>query len=228
MSGLKLAALYGFYPHQLGFCGPQKKSEKKVLLEYLSGKRISEQKIKKILGAFRGAFSYYKLIAKSNRIEDPFDGMVVKAYWIGNQLLEKVPIDSLKEMIIKEFAKRKKIHPVSKAHHSFHVLVIGSVTGRIVLEGKLLDVCRISWGKVKERDKNGIIIEYQPLQKKNKRYFLGEPIDKFVFWDKNFIPKIKIGDWISIHWNHAIQILNKKDLTNLKKYTKITIDSLND
>ena len=245
MFGLKLAALCGFYPHKLGFCGLQKNSTKKTILSYLSGEKIPEQKIRKILETFKGAFSYYKLIAKSNRIKDPFDEKVVKAYWIGNQLLEKVPVDSLKEMIIKEFVgpgflskkmaekKAKEVPFASKAHHSFHVLVMGSVSGRIILEGKLLDLCRIAWGKVIEYKKRGtenlnrIIIEYQPLQKRRKKYFLGEPIHKIVFWEKKFIPEIKIGDKVATHWNHIVQILSTKDLIYLKKYTQITIDSLN-
>ena len=130
MQGIRIAALYGFYPHRLGFCRPQKNSAKKTLLDYLSGEKISEQKIRKVLETFKGSFFYYKLIAKSNGIENPFDEKVVKAYWIGNQLLEKVPIDSLKKMIIKKFSRpgflskelvEKKASGVpltSKAHHN--------------------------------------------------------------------------------------------------------------
>lgn len=245
MQGIRIAALYGFYPHKLGFCGLQENSARKILSSYLSGEKVSEQKIRKILETFKGAFSYYKLIAKSNKIEDPFDEKVVKAYWIGNKLLEKVPVGSLREMIIKEFAgpdllskkiaekKASEIPLTSKAHHSFHVLVMGSVSGRIVLEGKLLDICRIGWGKIigrkKEKTENiyKVIIEYQPLQERKRRYFLGKPIHKIVFWDKKFISEIKTGDSVAIHWNYIIQTLNAKNLINLKKYTQVTIDSLN-
>lgn len=244
MRGIRIAALYGFYPHRFGFCGLQKNSAKKILLDYLSGKKISEQKIRKILETFRGSFSYYKLIAKSNGIKDSFDEKVVKAYWLGNQLLEKVPIDSLKEMIVKEFSgpgllskkiaekKANEIPLTSRAHHSFHVLVIGSVSGRLVLKGNLLDICRIGWGKVirleKKKTENicRAIIEYQPLQKRKKRYSLGKPIHKIVFWDKRFIPEIKVGDRVATHWNYIIQILSTKDLVNLEKYTQATINSL--
>jgi hypothetical protein len=244
MQGIRIAALYGFYPHRLGFCGLQEKSAKKTLLNYLSGEKISERKIRKILETFKGTFSYYKLIAKSNGIKDPFDEKVVRAYWLGNQLLERVPVDSLKKMIIKEFTgpgllskeiakeKANRIPLTSKAHHSFHVLVIGSVSGRIKFEGNLLDICRIGWGKVIEFGKKKtenvykVIIEYQPLQERKKRYFLGKPIHKIVFWDKKFIPEIKVGDRVATHWNHIVQILSPKDLINLGKYTQVTINSL--
>jgi len=244
MSGLKLAASFGFYPHQLGFCGLQGYSIKKTIFDYLSGKKVPQQKIRKILETFIGAFSYYKLIARSNGIKDPFAEKVVKAYWLGNELLEKVSSHSLKEMIIKDFVgrgllsketaenKAKKIPLDSKAHHSFHVFIIGSVSGRVALEGKLLDLCRVGWGKVTEIQKRGkkgvneVIIEYQPLSKRKNKYFLGKPTSKSIFWNEKIIPKIKIGDKVATHWNHIARIISEKDLDNLKKYTWITINSL--
>lgn len=236
MSGLKLSTLYGFWPHRLGYCGPQEKIATQLLFDYLSGKEVSEEKVRKILKEFKGAYSYYKLIAESNNVEDPFDEKVVKAYWIGNELLEKVSLDSLKKMIVKEFSgpgflpqelaeeKAKEVPTSSKPHHSFHVLIIGSVSGRIALQGNLIDVCRVSWGKVKEIKGDSVAVEYQPLSDKLQ---LVEVIEKEVAWEKAFLPQLKAGDWVSIHWNHLIQIINEEDLANLKKYTQITLDSLN-
>src|SRR4030043_926519 len=105
MSGLKIAALYGIKPHTLGFCGPQEKSASRLILSYLSGKKISGKKIRKIFEKFEGAYSYYKLIAKSNKIKDPFNEKVVKAYWIGNNLLEKVKTEDLRKMIARDFSR---------------------------------------------------------------------------------------------------------------------------
>lgn len=198
MSGLRLAVLYGIKPHSLGFCGPK---DKGILLRYLKGKKISEQKIRKILKEFKGAYPHYEFVAKSNKIKDIFNERVIKAYWIGNNLLKKAG--------------------GYKSHHSYHVLVIGSVTGRINLKGKLLDLCRISWGRVKKVN-NKLLVEYQPLVKNR----LGRPIKKEIDWDKNLLPKVKIGDWVSFHWNQAVEILNKEDRKNLEKYTKLTLNSL--
>lgn len=236
MSGVKIAALYGIYPCQLGFCGPQEKSAKEVLSDYLLGKKVSENKIRKILKQFKGAFEYYKLIAESNKIEDPFDREVVGAYWIGNQLLEKVPVGSLREMIAKDFSgpgllsskiaqkKAEGIPLSSKPHHSFHVLAVGCITGVIDLKGKLLDLCRISWGEVIKKNREKIIVRYQPIKKENNKYFLGNFIEKPIFWEKNLISEVEAGDNVSFHWNHLIQVLDKKDLINLKKYTQLTLN----
>lgn len=194
-----MAALYGIYPHQLGFCGPEKKS--RLLLDYLRGKKVSEKEVREILKQFKGAFPYYKVIAKNNKIKDVFNQKVVKAYWIGNNLLKKTP----------------------KAHHSFHVFVVGSITGRIELKGKLLDICRISWGEVIKKTKNKVIIKYQPIKKVKNKYLLTDFTEKNILWDKELVPDIKVGDTISCHWNHLIQVLNKQDVANLKKYTNLTL-----
>lgn len=186
---------------------------------------------------FQGAYSYYELIAKSNKIKDPLDEKVIKAYWIGNDLLEKVKTEDLRKMIARDFSKpgllskkaalkkAKEIPEGSKPHHSFHALVIGSVTGRIKLRGKLIDLCRISWGKVMKTKKEKIIVRYQPLVA-GKEIKLGKPVKKEIFWDKNLIPNIKIGDWVSFHWNHLAQRLSKKEVKNLNKYTNLTLKLL--
>lgn len=203
MSGIKLAILYGIKPYELGFCGPEKK--KNILSDYLKGKKIDEKELREFLKEFKGAYPYYKLIAKANNIKDPFDENVVKAYWVGNKLLDKTK--------------------GPKPHHSYHVLIKGSVTGRIVLKGKLLDICRVSWGKVIKKGKRPTV-EYQPFIKR-KKLELGEFIKKEIDWNKDLLPNIKIGDWISFHWNQAVEVLNKEDVKNLEKYTKNSIEIYN-
>lgn len=226
MSGLRLAALYGLPPHQLGFCGPWNK--KRVLLDYLKGGRIFKKQAEKILEDFEAAFPYYKLIARSNGIKNPFNRKVVKAYWLGNNLLARVKINDLKKMIAEDFSKPKqKISKNLKPHHSFHVLVIGSVTGRIKFDDRLRDLCRICWGKVKKISKNKkkIIIEYQPLLRK-KKFFLGKAVKKEIAWKQDLTPKLKVGDWVSFHWDQIIEILGPEDLQNLKKYTQLILNNL--
>jgi len=239
MSGVRLAALYGIKPKQLGFCGPEGKSSSRLLFNFLCEKELLEKKAREVLERF-AVFPYYKLIARFNGIEDPFDEKIVKAYWIGNNLLDNISSDTLQRMVITEFSrpnflsrkeaeeKAKKIPKGSKPHHSFHVLVLGSVMGRIELKGKLLDLCRIGWGKViKLRpDKKAVSVKYQPLVS-GKTYQLGQLREKEINWIKDFVPKIEIGQSVSFHWNQVVQILTEEEKNNLKKYTQQTLDILN-
>lgn len=245
MSGLKLAAVYGIRPHELGFCGPKEAKDQQILRKFIQGK-FPAKKIKPILKKFKGAYPYYQLIAKSNGIKDPFDKKVVSAYWLGNELLDRVKNPKLQKMIINKFSghglldkkdaikKAKAIPQNSKPHHSFHVLAIGSVTNVINFNNtKLKDICRIGWGKVvkeievrdAKKKKAKVIVEYQPLVG-GKKIKLGKMVKKEIFYDKDLVPKIKKGDLVSFHWNCLVQVLNKKEMANLKKYTLNTVNSL--
>lgn len=207
MSGLRLAALYGIKPHLLGFCGPQGKKDKKILPNFLNNKTTSLKEVRKILEQFEGAYPYYKFIAKKNGIKDPFNEKVVRAYWIGNNFLKKA--DGI------------------KSHHSYHVLVVGSVTGRIVLKGKLLDLCRVGWGRViKLKVKSQKLQVIYRLLVGKKKIKLGKPVEEEIDWDEDLLQKVKIGDWVSFHWNQAVEVLSKDDRRNLEKYTKLTLDYL--
>lgn len=202
MSGIKTTALYGIYPFELNLCGPLGEKPKKILSGYLSGEDVSEKDVRKVLEGFEGAYPYYKRIAESNGIDDPFDEKVVRAYWTGNELLDKT----------------------ENAHHSYHVYVVGSVTGRIELKGKLLDICRVSWGKVLKIEDNKVIVKYQPI----KDNVLVDFVEKSFLWRKEYVPKIEIGDIVSCHWNYVVEVISQQDVKNLKKYTNLTLNSIID
>ena len=200
MSGIKTAALYGIYPFELNLCGPLGEKPKEILSGYLSGKEVSEEEVRNILKDFKGAYPYYERIAKSNGINDPFDEKVVRAYWIGNELLDKA----------------------ENAHHSYHVYLVGSVTGRIELKGELLDVCRVSWGEVIDKKDDKVIVKYQPI----KDNVLAGSIDKSFLWKKEYVPKVEIGDTVSCHWKHVVEVINQEDVKSLEKYTNLTLNSI--
>lgn len=244
MSGLKIAVLFGLRPHLLGLCGPKEALEQRLLLKFLQG-RLSHRQILPVIKKFKGAYLYYCLIAKKNKIKaGPFNKKVVEAYWIGNELLDKVTANDLKKMVKENFSgpglldkdeaakKAGKIPAGSKPHHSFHVLAIGSVTGSVDFKNtKLKDVCRIGWGKVIDRSKTknkkleSFIVKYQPLVG-GKRIKLGGLVKKEIFWDREIVPDVKTGDWVAFHWNWLVKVLTLQEAANLKKYTLNTIKSL--
>lgn len=229
--GLRIAALYSFPPHRFGLCG-MKKGKSEEMEAFLAGKKVPE--IKEIMKSFKGAFFYYQLIAKENKIKNPFDKKVVRAYWIGNELLKKVKIKKLREMVARDFKKKKlakNLPENSFAHHSFHVLVAGPIDKNLILTEGMKDLCKISWGGVLKISKNKmpvneLLVEYQPLLKE-KEWYLGKFVKRKIFWKKSILPKLKKGDIISFHWDLALEKLSKKDLENLKKYTQDSIKIAN-
>lgn len=241
MQGFKLAACFSFPPSRLGFCGARIKNTAKVLTDYLSGKEIPLKKIRKILENFEASYPYYQLIAKVNKINDPLDYKVVEAYWLGNKLLEKVKPNDIRNLILHEFSKpgllskakaEKKASSIpdgARVHHTFHVLLLGSVTGRVKFTARIFDLCRVGWGRVirliKERKK--LVIKYAPLIIKNKKFLLGKEIEREIDWDKRILVKIKAGDRVAFHWNLACKVINKIQEENLLKYTLLNIKASN-
>jgi hypothetical protein len=159
----------------------------------------------------------------------------VEAYWTGNSLLGKVKVSAYAKMMEKDFLPlgkmpKKKIEKLPKfaiPYHNFHVLFIGSVTGRFRETRRGLELCRVSWGKIVKVGKDEIIVLLQPLIF-GKKTILGKPEAKKINWNKDILPEIKKGDWISIHWGTAIEKLDKIKLKNIKKYTKHTLDTINE
>src|SRR5690349_16491491 len=85
-AGPLLFARYAYPPNALGLCGADVRH---TLLEYGAAGE-SDEGLAELARTFEGAWPYLELIAGANRIEDPLDVRVVEAYWVGNELLDRV------------------------------------------------------------------------------------------------------------------------------------------
>ncbi len=175
-SGLQLAIKYALPPCRLGFCGPQEEARRQTLYGFVVGEDAGEEKIRKTLEGFEAMYPYLRLIASENGVSDPFEREVVEALWVGNDLLDGVRVESLKKLILTDFvkprlltmdeAKDRALRVVDGVvpHHSFHVLVLGSITGKVDLSGPLREICRIGWGKVLRVGEGKVRIRFRPLK----------------------------------------------------------------
>ncbi len=238
--GIIRCARYAFMPNKLSFCGPDKNRD---LFHYSSTGEIDDG-LNLILKEFQTLFPYLSFIARVNRIKDPFDERVIDAYWIGNSLLDKIEKNKLYNHLLDDhLLKRKlsqkilrkvidKIPLGAKPHHSFHVLNVWKRTGHLDIYHTLssMDLCRISWGKIKKIEKPNLIVEYQPLIFEKDRLKLGHWASTKILSEINhsgFVKELKKGDWISFHWNFACEVLDKNQVNNLKKYTEESIRLVN-
>jgi hypothetical protein len=163
--GLKLACMYSIVTNKLGYCGP--KGGYRELEKYVA-KGDNEKETGAVLKKYESLYPYLELISEHND-RNVFDYDVVDAYWIGNSLLENVPVTALRAMIALEFPKRglparfaeklaEKTPEEALPHHSFHVLHIYTITGRLSRgnEKKCLitlkeDGCSHHWNEKIER-----------------------------------------------------------------------------
>jgi Family of unknown function (DUF6390) len=234
--GILLHAKHAYMPNSLGYCGPDQNGR---ILQHLEEGRGGED-LAATLREFEAAYPFLKLIAR-NSGRQIFDYSVPEAYWIGNELLESVsPLDFY------DFSRRelkgagmkglqlsfKKLDGLARPHHSFYVMgtYAGSGTGDgpdLGNEGErkieeLIDNCRISWGKVEEVAKSELKVEFRPMAIDRGRFRLGIPATKLVRYDPEVEPfgGVKRGDFVSMHWNYACDLLTPRQVLNIGKHTE--------
>jgi len=240
MNGILRCSRYAFGPNRLHYCGPDANAE---LLAYIE-QGAADPGLNKILSAFATLYPYLQLISRSNNIRDPFDERVVEAYWIGNELLEKVERQALYRNLVEEHELKKKIglNSFSKLekkiklhavpHHSFHVFNIWKRTGNIAVTHTLesMDSCRIGWGKVIEISGPTIVIESEPLIQIGDKFYLGKVEKKKLTRKLEStveIEQLKPNDNITFHWGVPCETITEKQAAILKKYTLQNIAFLN-
>lgn len=220
---------YGFMPNRLKYCGG---NENRLLFDHAVAAEV-DAGLDPHLKRFTGALPYLRLIADANGIADPFDDRVVTAYWIGNDLLDHVEVrqlyDSLRERFAKQLVGRVGELVLAKApagarpHHSFHVFDVHSRLGELDNNMHTLDNCRVSWGRVGAVDGGELAVARAPLVLVGGKLQLGAPRPERVVRQldgRGFVDEAVVGDWVSIHWGWACEVLTAQRHRDLERYTR--------
>ena len=126
-AGALLFARYAYPPNALGLCGAD---SPRTLLEY-GDAGASDGGLAELARTFDGAWPYLELIAGANGLADPLDTRVVEAYWVGNELLDRVRHAELARHVDDRFRgrlgrAREHVDAVAAraVHHFFHVFAV--------------------------------------------------------------------------------------------------------
>lgn len=240
MNGVALCARFAFGPNRLHMCGPD--MSKEVLAYIKEGE--ADGGLTHILKQFQTLFPYLQEIARANNIRDPFDERVVLAYWIGNELLDNIPVKNLHRHLIDNLQIKKRVGLKSFGqieeglrsgalmHHSYHVFNIWKRTGNLDIAHTLasMDQCRISAGRVLEVDGPIIRVMRKPLVIRNDKLCFGEEVETKIMRrleDSSIIDGAVSGDFISIHWGIPCTFLKQQEVINLEKYTTQSMEIAN-
>ncbi len=238
MNGLMLAARYCLVPARLGIC-TQKEGDCEALRSYLiEPNKGNEVKAREVLEGFPVVFPYLRVIARENGITDPFDKKVVEAYFVGNELTERVPFSATAEMMRESFpkigflaqqeieARISKLPRTYKPHHNFHTFCFGSATGNLdygnpSLLHLVLSQCQISWGRVTRVSKAAVVVGNMPmlvLDKKGLSLSL-EQGGNILRHNSATIASPNRGDMVTVHWERFCQTINRSQHQSLQNYT---------
>jgi hypothetical protein len=217
-------------PNRLQYCGPA--ADNVALFQY-AVEGVTDGGLTPLLRKFSGALPYLRLIAHANAIADPFDPRVVEAYWIGNELLDRVEVRQLYDALLERFGKqlqgRTRELVLGKApagahpHHSFHVLDVHSRTGELEHTLATLDNCRVSWGEVVTLDGATMLVRRQPLVLCQGKLVLDSARLERVtrqLEGAGFADDARVGDAVSMHWGWVCEVITAQERGNLERYTR--------
>lgn len=240
LAGALLFSRYAYPPNELGYCGPD---DQRALLEYGSSGE-ADRGLVELARGFEGAWPYLELIAAANSIPDPLDARVVEAYWLGSPLLDRVTTFALGSSLEDRFRTRSgtgwphltdMIDPAARLSHAFHVFAVYPWVGllRAGREGeplRVLDRCRIRWGRVTAVDGFHVTVESRPLVWDGQVLSLGSPIIEQAVQARDglgFVHDLEPDDVVSLHWDWVCDRLDPLRLANLRRYTISGIDLTN-
>lgn len=240
MNGALLFARYAYPPNALGYCGPD---DSAALLGYANA-GVGDGGLAELARRFAGAWPYLTLIAAANGRTDPLDPAVVEAYWLGNRLLDRVPAglfathlrDRFEERAGRGFADLAEL-AVSGArpHHNFHVFGVypwvGLLrAGRVEEPMRVLNACRIRWGRVLTVHDGLAEVRSRPLRWDGRRLFLGPPTVELATWATAggaLVAAVTPGDAVSLHWDWICDVLDRRRLRALFTCTASQLDLVN-
>jgi hypothetical protein len=238
--GALSCAQYALAPNSLRYCGPESKDgfDQKTNLGHDDDGLVEDLK------KFETLYPYLEIISQANAIKDPLDPGVVEAYWIGNQLLDRVtPQETYVALHDTQQLGRRlteidkavifsKIDMRARLHHSFHVFNVFMRTGHHSVEHTVesMDQCRIGWGKIirtkkqasssKQYANSKIQLRSQTLVYKNGRLRFEIAEREVVNMNLALSAQLKAGDWVSYHWGRVCDRLTLRQVNALERYTK--------
>ncbi|MBA2529531.1 MAG: hypothetical protein H0V19_06135 [Euzebyales bacterium] len=227
-----LFARYAYPPNERGFCGPD---DHLAMLEY-GANQVSDPGLVQLARAFTGPWPYLTLIAGAAGIPDPFDRRVVEAYWVGNDLLDRVDMADFGNAVSDRFRKvagpswgylAENIPAGAVAHHSFHVFGVYPWVGLLAAHRggdplRILDRCRIRWGQVVTATCDEAVVRCRPLTWDGTRLQLGAPeaeTARCAAGGLGFVRDLAPGDWVALHWDWVCDRLTARQLADLRRFT---------
>ena len=240
-AGPLLFARYAYPPNALGLCGAD---SPRTLLEY-GDAHASDGGLAELARTFDGAWPYLALIASANEIADPLDPRVVEAYWVGNELLDRVRPGELARHLDERFRGRigrarehvfDTVAAGAVPHHCFHVFAVypwlGLLRTGVVDEPlHILDQCRTTPAIVQAiGDGDTLVVLARPLLWDGVALRLGEPSPRTVRWRDDglaFLTAPSPGDHVSLHWDFVCDRLSPQAARALDRATRRALHAVN-
>ena len=232
IKGLQLASRFALPPNSLGYCGKGTAPEKfKACILEGKGKGVSKE-----IDKFIVLGPYLKTLGKITG-EHRHSNSVVEAYWLGNNHLKKaknkdyqILLKNLtKQGVPPWFVEELKEKPPKKfiPTHLFQILHVGvgKASGAVPFNMDSINNCMIRWGKVQKIGKNKLTVKLTSLKRAGKAYKLNFKNGAFSY-RADFLPELKVGDVVAVHWKQVVKKLTKSEVQKLEKWSKEVLKNI--
>jgi hypothetical protein len=232
-------ARFAVPPNERGFCGPAREDE---LAAYRAEELDVDAGLHQLASGFEGAWPYLELLAGAAGTDDPLDDQVVQAYWIGNELCDRVASNDWGQHLIDRFRPRaggdverltSRVGRGAVPHHSFHVFCVYPWVGLLrdgLGGGEPLDIlrqCHVSWATVVDRCGADLVVEGPELKWDGGALSLGGTLRRVVWLDPRLVRlanAIGQGSIVAIHWNEVVDVLDRRQQHWLERLTRSQLD----
>lgn len=214
-------ARYAYPPNELGYCGPSGAQAMLVPGAVAEIERRARQ--------FEGAWVYLEFLAEVLGLDDPLGADVVEAYWIGSDLLDRVPPGELVERLEARFGGQlggtwREAAARARAHHSFQVFEVYPWAG-MLLAGlpagpavSVLDRCRIRSGVVQAVADEWVTVSSSVLEWDGERLVPGQEGLERARWSTEGLSLLAApepGDVVALHWDWVCDVVTSEQASRI-------------
>ncbi len=237
-AGQRLFAQYAHAPNALGYCGPQGAAE----LRAVASGEAGEVDVRRLATQFSGAWPYQQVLANLADVEDPLDERVVRGYWTGNELTDRIDRHAFGTALLERIRGRaghywthldEHLLVEAAPTHAFHVFSVYPWT-RLLGTGRpeplqVLDSCRIGWARVVAVEDDELVVRSRHLEYADRQLCLGTEREERVAYRAEgtaFIDAVEEGEQVAVHWGFVCDRLTEPQAASLERWTSWQLDVL--
>ncbi len=230
-AGHRLFAQYAHAPNALGYCGPQGSAVLRAVACGVAG----QFDVRPLATQFSGAWPYQEVLAGLAGVDDPLDERVVRGYWTGNDLTDRIDRRAFGTALLERIRGRAgrywthlddDLLVEAAPTHAFHVFAVYPWT-RLLDTGRpeplqVLDSCRIGWATVIAVEDDELVVRSRHLEYADRKLHLGAEGEERVRYRTDgatFVDTVEAGDQVAVHWGFVCDRLTEPQAASLERWT---------
>jgi len=189
-----------------------------------------EEEIGRRARLFDGAWVYLEFLAEVLGDEDPLSSDVVETYWVGTDLLDRVPSAELVARLEARFVGQvggtwRESAARARAHHSYQVFEVypwapmlraGLPPGPAV---SVLDRCRVRSGEVHDVDAEWVTVSSRALDWDGEQLLPAAAGTERARWSvggRSLMAPPVVGDVVALHWDWVCDVLTPDQVVRIE------------